>query len=905
VKKIITLLVLSYTCFSYSQSKPFEISGNLFAQENKIPLESATIHLERIKDSSLVTYTISDKNGGFVLQGKTPDSTLKLYISYIGYKTHVQSVAISKQKIDLKAIYLETDANILDEIVLKSRAPVTIKKDTLEFNVKSFKTKKDANVEDLLKALPGVEVDAEGKITVNGKSVSQILVNGQPFFGNDQTIVTKNLTKDIIETVQVTDTKTKSEAFTDEVGSANSKTINLTIKKENSKSVFGRLAAGGGTDQRYELAGMASIFNDTQRLSFLAGGNNINSPGFSFGDINRMARGGGGRGIVIGGFGRNSGITTSRNAGVNYVDKFGKATDLSSSYFYSSSNSENVTKSSRENFLPDSRYFSESNSSNINETSNHRVNLEFDVKIDSTLLINIQPVLSANIGQTEIGSSSKSLDADKILTNESTSNSFVETTGKSFSNDLTVTKLLKRKGSYLKFSLGNDLNTNESDNFFNSKINIYGNSPSEENRNQFIDSESNLNQLDYSIRYREPLVKDKLFLDTYFIYNKRKSKSIRSTFDSNTNGEDFTEFNEDLSTDFEYTEKSKMPVVELMYRKDKLYFTVNGGYKFRTLENKDKLRPQLSLKKRFEQFEQTIRFRYTFNPSKSFNINYYSSNRAPQISQLQPFEDVSNPLNIVQGNPELKPSNSYNLNMGYRNFNMQKKFGIFMNLNGSINDNNIVQKSTIDEDLVRRSTYVNVNGNRSLSGNANYSKRVKIDSLKSAGLMVGVNGRLAKSVSFNNDVLYAANIKSIAPNFGVNFNWRDVMVLFSQYSISFSNTKYTLDNFENQRFMTHNLILFMSNTFFKKLTWENNVNFNYNPDVAPEFQKSGWFWNSTINYAIAKDKGLISLKAYDVLNQNTNARRVSTQNYIQDSQSTILRQYFMLGFSWKFNSLKK
>lgn len=287
MKKFLLVFALLSATYAFSQSKPFKISGTILAESDKSPLESATIYLETLKDSTLVTYTISDKNGKFTLENSTYSDSLNLTISYIGFETYSKTIALNKPELQLGTIELKT-ANMLDEVVIKSRAPITIKKDTLEFNVSSFKTKKDANVEDLLKELPGVEVDEDGKITINGKEVSQILVNGKPFFGSDPSITTRNLTKEIIEKVQIVDTKTKSEAFSGEEGDTENKTINLTIKEENNKGVFGRVSAGGGTDERYEMAGMLNMFDNDQRISVLAGGNNTNSPGFSFGEIQKM-----------------------------------------------------------------------------------------------------------------------------------------------------------------------------------------------------------------------------------------------------------------------------------------------------------------------------------------------------------------------------------------------------------------------------------------------------------------------------------------------------------------------------------------------------------------------------------------------------------------------------------------
>jgi len=200
MKKIIFFIALFSVAISFSQSKSFKISGKILSEDNKEPLEAATVYLERVKDSSLVTYTLSNKEGPFEIMDETYDEKLNLYIDFVGYKTYFKQIIIDKEVIDIGTVELGI-SNALDEVVIKSRSPITIKKDTLEFNVKSFKTKKDANVEDLLKQLPGVEVDEAGKITVNGKDVSNILVNGKPFFGDDPTITTRNLTKDIIEKV--------------------------------------------------------------------------------------------------------------------------------------------------------------------------------------------------------------------------------------------------------------------------------------------------------------------------------------------------------------------------------------------------------------------------------------------------------------------------------------------------------------------------------------------------------------------------------------------------------------------------------------------------------------------------------------------------------------------------------
>ena len=197
MKKIIYALILFCVSLSFSQNKDFKIFGSLQSSDENLPLDAATVHVEKQKDSSLVAYTISESDGSFIIEDVTSENKLNLFVSYVGYQTLKKEILISKQEINVGKLTLKL-SNSLDEVVIKTAAPVTIKKDTLEFNVKSFKTKKDATVEDLLKKLPGVEIDTEGKIKINGKEVNKILVYGKPFFGNDPSITTKNLTKDII-----------------------------------------------------------------------------------------------------------------------------------------------------------------------------------------------------------------------------------------------------------------------------------------------------------------------------------------------------------------------------------------------------------------------------------------------------------------------------------------------------------------------------------------------------------------------------------------------------------------------------------------------------------------------------------------------------------------------------------
>ncbi|WP_299251020.1 outer membrane beta-barrel protein [uncultured Lacinutrix sp.] len=911
MRKLLFFATLLCVSFSFSQSKDFKVTGKLVDAEDQYPMEAATVFLQRVKDSSLVTYTISDKDGIFTLEESTSDEYLNFFVSYIGYKSYSKKIKMDKEAQDIGTIALEI-SNALDEIVLKSTAPVTIKKDTLEFNVKSFKTKKDANVEDLLKELPGVEIDEEGKIKVNGKEVNKILVNGKPFFGNDPSITTKNLTKDIIEKIQIVDTKTKAEAFSGEAGDKENKTINLTIKEENNKGVFGRVSAGGGTDERYEFAGMVNIFDNDQRISVLAGGNNTNSPGFSFGEISKMFGRGGSTSwnsngsFSIGGrsFGGGAGITTSQNTGLNYADKIGEKTEVSGDYFYSSSNSVNESSSQRETILSDSRFFTNSSSNSDNDTDSHTANLDFEIETDSTFQINIAPSFNYSKSRTLYNSSDETLDEDRVLTNQSAVNSNVESVGRDFSNELSVTKRFGSKGAFLRFELENSINKNESDDFLSSNTEIFGTSPETINRNQFTDGEKNSNGLNAELTYRLPLVDKKLFLNFEYEYARDKDENRESTYDFNTTSQEYSDFNTELSTDFEYTDSRSIPGVALSYRGEKFSSRFKLSYNMRTLKNQDLLRPEFNVERDFNNMQISSYVNYRFSPKSSIYANYRLSNDPPALRQLQAFTDVSNPLNTIVGNSNLEPAKSHSVYIGYNGFDWQKKTGLYVNANAEITNNQVISKTTVDAETLKRiTTYENVDGNYNVGLYGRYSKDFKLDSIRKIKFKAGAWTNLSKNINFNNDVQYASNVTSVTPNIGIDFIWDKVLEFKPYYRITFTNNKYDIETFEDRNFTSHDAGIRTATFLPKKLEWRNDISFNYNPNIADGFQKTAWFWNSTLAYSVLKDQGAVTLKVYDLLNQNTNARRVATQDYIQDSQSTVLEQYFMLSFSWKFNSL--
>lgn len=910
------LICLSFSLFFtslFSQNNSFEISGQLITENKSETLESATIYLETIKDSTLISYTISDKNGNFILFAKTLEKEGNLFVSYVGYSTYKQKILFTDNKIQLPPIQLIPIENSLDAIVIKSRAPITIKKDTLEFNAASFKTKVGATVEDLLKELPGVVVESDGTITVNGKPVNKLLVNGKPFFGDDPTIATRNLTKEMIEKVQVTDTKTDAEAFAGEEGDQKNKTINLTVSEEKNKGTFGRLTAGGGSDDRFEYAGIVNRFDKERRFSVLVGGNNTNSPGFSFGEIQKMF--GGGNSMMVSStgafqiddksFGFGNGITNSRNAGATYADEYSKKLEIAADYFYSGADSNNKETIQRENIFPDTRFFT--NSSTVNKEANdgHNLNLNLDIKIDSTLLLNIKPSFKYALLKGFRTREEQTLSETQELTNQSKSDYTNTSTSKTFKNAMDITKRFGNRGSSLRLSLNNEWNEIDGNDFLFSETLFFDTTTNDQIKNQQIDRNQTFQSFFTDVKYSIPIITKEVFIDFKYSLRNDTRKNARSTFDFNEETQEFAIFNTPLSTSYTFRNNRSTPGLGITIKKESYSFSASGGYVTRVLKNMDKLRPGLSTNQTFKALEYSSYINYSFSPQRSLYVNYSFYNSPPTLEQLQPFEDISDPLNTTIGNPELEPQNTNSVYFSYNGFDFQSGTGLNLYADFISVNNQITPVLFFDENLVRTTTYTNVNGNYSGYLGGNFNKSIKLDSIQTLKLNLGLNGNIVKSINFNGLEKFSSRYQRLSPRIGFTYVWKDVLEIKPRYGISYNLNQFDIALFKDETFFSHNVRLETATFLPKNLEWRNDINYNYNPNVSNDFQKSSWFWNTTLAYSLLKDQGIVTFKVYDLLKQNSNAQRVATQNYIQDTQSTVLQQYFMLSFSWKFNSLGK
>lgn len=891
-----------------TQAQEFEISGTLQDSITKEPLEASTVFLETIKDSTLVGYSISDEDGKFHIEGEANVEALNMYISFMGYKPVKKRIDFSKSRIqELQTLYLtEITENLSEVVVMGKIPPIRFKKDTVEFNTAAFKTKKDANVEDLLKVMPGFEVDENGAVTYNGKPVNKILVNGKPFFGSDPTIATQNITKEMVKKIQVVDSRSKTQAFTGEKSDGENKTINIRIDKDKNKGSFGRAAVAGGTDDRYEYAGLGNYFDNDMQLSVLTGGNNVNKSGFDYGEIQRT-------------FGRNAlnnipnryqmnfgGITDSKVNGVNYADDYGKNTEATLSYFHNVSSTLNESRNSSKNILPDRVYFSEGNYTSNNTNFSHKVNPEFETVLDSVLFVEYRPNFTYKESDNSSSSSGSTFDENRSLVNSSSGTNQSFGIDKSLNNRLSLTRRYGEGGGFLRLDLDAGYSDNTSNGLNKSESLIYEeDTDGEEVKEQIIRDQRTENRnsnTNYGseLQWNIPLVAQKLFViaKSKFTTNTRHDSNLY--FDRTGTGADFV-FNPSQSTDYTNKNKELRPQGGIAYRGEKLNMEANLAYAMLDLESVERIN-EIQFTNTFNAVEADANLRYQIKRNENLSIRYNLDNRAPDIRQLSPFIDNRNPLYTSQGNPLLKSSNNHNVNLNYSVYNTEKRSNMYVysSINWSYND--VIARTVIDpEDFSQNTTYTNVNGNWSAYGGANYNARKELDSTSTLAYRGSLSANFRRQANFVNGEEYSSKNYSFNPNVTLTYTKRALGKIELSYRPSFGSNIFDTEDLENTYFTRH-LLSLNTGLELKKFEWNNVVNYSYNSNIADGYQKATVFWNSGITYSIMKDDGLISLRAYDLLNQNNNARRFASGQSVTDYESNVLQRYILLGFSYKFNT---
>ncbi|MCQ2287472.1 MAG: outer membrane beta-barrel protein [Muribaculaceae bacterium] len=955
-KTILALIMLLTACMAQAA----DINGILLDANDTTALIGASVKLVKAsKDSTLVKGAVTDVNGLFNLKGiKAGKYVLKL--SYVGYKDEAKHIAVGEdgRNVNLGVIKLTPNSVMLQEaVVMGVKTPITVKEDTVEYNADSYKTQANAVVEDLLKRMPGVEVGSDGKITANGKEVKKILVDGKEFFADDPKMATKNLPANMVNKLQVIDRKSDLARLTGVDDGEDETVINLTVKKGMNNGWFGTVNAGYGTDNRYTGNLIANYFADGNQFTITGGGNNVNNMNFTDGGASRFQRM----------FGGNSGITTSQNLGFNFnvgtkdSEKFRAGGNLN----YSHTSRDSYNRTSRQYLFPDSTSFYNSESFSHNSGHNFRGDFRIKWEVDSFNTLEIRPNFSMNFSNSEKSDSSFTRAGDAARTPVNKSLSYGSNDGKSYEFGGQIVynhKFTQKRGRAFSFFGRYSYSNVDENGTTNTHNKYYLKEDPDETIDQVYDNKRITNGVNGRLSWTEPIgdIKNANFLQFSYSGSFRHSTSDKMVYDLLRNGivtpapvltpdsygraifsaaydpnvrqavaEHYGSdvlydlpmlsnildyelgadieraFNEQLSNRFRNNWLNNS--IEVGFNKTHKMYNLNVGVSVTNAlsSSKDLINPDRNIAARWVwSFAPFARFNYKFSKTRNLNVNYRMRSNQPSLTQLQPVADVSNPLNIVIGNPELKSSFGHRLNMRFSDFAQERQRSFMLNLNADWTQNSIINKVTFDPTTGGRiTTYENVNG----VWNAMLMNMVSMPFGSSKTWFFSSHAfmRLSQTQGYNNGTLNSSKNFSLnlAPGLAFRNNQFDIE-LRPRYGYQTTHNSVTVAS--NRNIHTYGAIFNGTWSSLFGLVISTDLNFSATSGYTNGYDTKQWRWNGSVSYQFLRDRAAaFTLSVFDILGQTKNINRNVTANYIEDTYNNALGRYGMATFTYKFTTFKK
>jgi hypothetical protein len=890
------------------------ISGSVLDSLTNQKLPFATAVVYTAKDSSIHTYRLTDPDGNF----KIPDLLLnvksRLLISFTGYQVFRYDFTVTdpKQNIGLGKIKLLPDSRTLEEILVKTEyPPVVVRKDTIEFNAASFKTLPTAIVEDLFKKLPGVSIDENGNITVNGRRVNRIQVDGRDFFSGDVRMATKNLPANIIDKVQVvTDDDERQlhpELNTDQIGQV----INLKIKKYVKKTWFGKLAIGAGTDDKFETSGIVNLFRDTLQVSILGFANNTNKAAFGYSDltslggfrrsgINNISIADGGgitlNNISFGGVGL--GLQHTGGGGFNINHDLKKGLTLNFQYFYGATKNDIEQQIDRRQIFGDTVLSTRMAKSGLQNANSHRIASSAKWRINKQVRVEYSPSIAftnQNSGDFSDFTNSSNM-AGKL--NRSGNNANSKASEFSYNHTLLYFKSYLKAGRSLSITnsvssgyVNNDLHSFVLDSFYSvvpPAIELLDQLRIRSQKNTFVS---------LNLAYTEAISKTVSMRLVYNLLYNKGADNLR-TFGKDMQG-DFTIAEPSLSNLLGRTSWRNNPSAGFSWRKKDWNISVTGQYLKFDLFNKF-AKGIGDLKQQFSYFLPSVSASW-----KYYSFNYSNSVSPPSITDVQIVPDNTNPIFVLAGNPLIQPTQTRNLSLNFYKYNPKNMLATNIYISSSARKNAVVRERVLDVNGVQISTPININ---TISDNfilLSVDKQFK----RSNEVQFSLRGNISYNfnrgyVSVNKHSSFVAQ-NELFPVGQFRMNWNDQIEVMVSGSKSFANSRYENPFFTSQSYQ----ILKFYNEFI--LRWPDNVvldlNFTYrsNSSVANSVSPSYGLLSGGLTYLfLAQKKGQLKLTVYDILNQNVLLSNYIQENILFNSRVETIKQYFLLSFFYDIRGVK-
>lgn len=906
-KCLLMLLMILFSPMAFAQQSGVNVTGSVVEQGSDTPIEQATVRLLNVKDSAMVRGVVSARNGSFTLKNVKKGSYL-LHITFIGYDPLYQPLQITGKKnpVNVGKLELSDGAIELGEAVVIGKAPeVTVRNDTVEYNADSYKVTEGSVLEDLLKKMPGVEVDSEGKITVNGKEVKKVMVDGKEFFSDDPKVASKNLPAKMIDKLQVLDKKSDMAQMTGFDDGEEETVINLTVKPGMKQGWFGNAYGGYGSKDRYEGNAMVNRFVNNDQITFMGGANNTNNMGFS--DLaSTMFSGMGGGGGRRGGFGAGSGITSSGNAGLNFSKEFkpDKLT-LGGNTRYSHSDNDARSKSDRQNILPgDSSSYDNSEAMSRTKSDNFGVDFRLEWKLDTMTQLIFRPSFSLSHSMNDNFSDATTLDNERDTVNTNKSSNYSESNGYNLNASIDFSRKLNNKGRVFSATLSGGNSDSYSDGMNRSDI-VYFNQ-TDALKNSIIDQRSRYDNKGFNYRayvsWVEPIGHNNFIQATYSI-SQRKQEALKNVYNQDADGI-YNVLDSAYSQSYRNNFISQRASLSFKSQRAKFNYTIglNLDPSYSSSENFVGDTTLSKITRKVVNLSPMAQFNYMFDKRTNLRIMYNGRTSQPSMTQLQPVADISDPTNITIGNPDLNPRYTNNVFIRFQQFTPEKQRAFMIMANGSYIINDIVSYTSYNQETgVKTTTYKNVNGN--YSGNVRMmlntplkNKKFSINSMTMASF-ANSNGYINEEKNTNRNLILSErggiDFRSSYLDLGVNGN------------IRYNATSNSLQKENNQN--TFNYGAGGYTTIYLPLNFkiESDVNWSTNSGYGDGFKQNEVLWNASASKSFLKNnQGTLRFKIYDILQQRSNISRSITASYIQDSEYNTLGSYFMVHFIYRFSIFK-
>lgn len=895
-----------------------KITGSLIDRETKEPLTGAHLQLFRLPDSTITDH-ISDAMGNFLIE-RVKRGKYILEVSYIGFEKLTKEFTVSGD-LDLGSLALESSTIQIEGVEVKGESIMAVQKgDTTQFNAAAFKTNPDATTQDLLKKIPGVRVE-NGQVQAQGEQVQEVLVNGKPFFGNDTRTALQNIPADVVDQVQIFDQQSEQARFTGFSTGETSKTINIITRRNMNNGSFGRFYGGMGDQGVYKVGGNYNKFTGDTKISLLGMTNNINQQNFSSEDLSGVMSGSGGGGSWRGGrggsagdfmVGQQNGIITTHALGLNYTDKWGEQVEVTGSYFFNNTINDAFTITNRQ-FIEESAeinpVYAERSTTQSNNT-NHRFNLRLDYKINDQTSILYRPRLSFQINNGNnqiIGGTS----LGNLFVNSSDYDFNADLKSMNFSNELLIRHKLKKEGRTLSLRVTGGNDTNNGNSYLLSEV--IGQIQADT-----LDQLSNLNSGAWNIgtdlSYTEPLGK-KSMLQLSYRMNASFDDSDKKTYDYYLVDNDYSEFNSYLSNVFtsDYVYHRFGSSYRLNGEKSNFNFELEG--QIANLNNRQSFPVEDDIQRNFLNILPSFSYRYNLSRTQNLRVFYRTSTNPPSLTQLQEVIDNSNPLRLTTGNPNLKQQYQHRLFTRYSNSNVEKSTFFFAFLSGSYTSNYIANNTYLArQDTVLQGSILLQQGGQLIKPINMEESSWNVRAYFTYGMplrFIKSNLNLTSSVNFSqnpgiiNESINLANTVGITLGTSLSSNISEKVDFNIGTNVNINTVSNSVNSRLDNTYYIHTTNLGLNWIFGKGFVFRSDLFHNSYNGLEETFNQNFLLVNIGLGKKFLKDqRGEIRLDIFDLLNQNTSISRNVTEVYLEDVQSAVLQQYFMLSFTFnlrKFN----